>query len=195
MDGLLRKGSAIAGILIAGALAAPGASANASRCPTYAMSRPFLAWHDSRQYTLFGGETTDNLSGAGWNLSGGASVVSTVLADGRVGDVLDLPAGAVAVTPPMCVDASNYPRARAMMSDLVGHAGIAVYVSYESSRPGTRMLAAGKIKNNRGGWYPSTPIMLHSGELRGDHMVRLTLVSGRGAYRLYNLYIDPRRVN
>jgi hypothetical protein len=35
--------------------------------------------------------------------------------------------------------------------------------------------------------------MLHAGQLRGQHTVRLILVSYGGDYQLYNFYIDPRR--
>jgi hypothetical protein len=80
-----------------------------------------------------------------------------------------------------------------MVADLSGTQGVTVYVSYESETGWSRSVAAGNIKNTGSGWSPSKPIMLHAGELNGLHMLQLTLVAGTGDYRLYNLFVDPRR--
>jgi hypothetical protein len=80
-----------------------------------------------------------------------------------------------------------------MVSDVTGDQGVAVYVSYESGADWGWPFASGMIKNTYPGWYPSKPIMLHAGQLRGNHLVRLTLVAYSGEYQLYNLFIDPRR--
>jgi hypothetical protein len=189
MNGLFRKGCVTVGTVIALAAAAP-AVASADPCPNYQLSQPFLAWGDTNQYTLLPGQSVDNVSGDGWQLSRGAKLMTSTVQDGRVGQVLDMPAGSVAVTPPMCVNASQYPMARAMVSDLTGTDGVAVYVSYDG---GPAMLSDGNIKNNQPGWAPSKPIMLHAGSLRGQHTLRITLVSYGGEYQLYNFYLDPRR--
>jgi hypothetical protein len=157
------------------------------------LSQPFLAWGDPNEYTLLPGETFDNVDGTGWLLFQGASLTTTTVQDGQTGQVLDMPAGSVAVTPPLCVDASDYPMARAMVGDVSGSEGVAVYVSYEAHDSWGWPFAAGMIKASGPGFYPSKPIMLHSSELRGDHLVRLVLVAYGGEYQLYNLYIDPRR--
>jgi hypothetical protein len=191
MNGLFRKGCVAAGAVIALA-AAPGI-ASAAPCPNYPESQPFLAWGDTNEYTLLPGESVDNLSGDGWQLYRGANIATTALQDGQVGKVLDMPAGSVAVTPPMCVNASDYPMARSMVSDVSGTEGVAVYVSYEGVGPEDWPFASGMIKSSLPGWAPSKPIMLHAGRLRGQHTVRLTLVSYGGEYQLYNFYIDPRR--
>lgn len=170
------------------------AGTSGASCPTYSLSQPFLAWGDPRQYTLLGGETVGNVGGQGWQLSKGAQFTTTTLADGSQGQVLDMPAGSVVVTPPMCVNDSSYPRARAMVSDVSGAQGIAVSVSYPGTGVRAKSLAAGRIKNPHSGWRPSAPIMLHAGSLRGVHQVQLRLVARGGEYRLYNLYVDPRRI-
>ncbi len=201
MKGLFRKRCVSAGAVIALAAAAPGAASAAPRpasagpgpCPDYSLSQPFLAWGDSNQYSLLPGESVDNVDGTGWQLSRGAHLVSAPVEDGSAGQVLDMPAGSVVVTPPMCVNASNYPEARAMVSDVFGTEGVAVYVSYQGDGPGGWALATGMIKNPAPGWYPSKPIMLHAGELRGEHTVQFTLVAYGGEYQLYNFYVDPRR--
>ena len=169
-------------------------SSSTSSCPSYSLSQAFLSWGDSHEYTLLGGESVDNVGGQGWQLSHGAHLTTATLADGSQGQVLDMPAGSVAITPPMCVNDSGYPRARAMVSDLSGSQGIAVYVSYPGTRVLARPLAAGRIKNMRSGFRPTRPIMLHAGPLRGVHKVVLRLVARGGEYQLYNLYIDPLRI-
>ena len=192
MKGLFRKGCVTAGAVIALA-AAPSVASAAAPCPSYPLSQPFLAWGDTNQYTLFPGETADNVQGDGWGLFMGANLTSTQVEDGQMGQVLDMPAGSVAVTPPLCVNSSDYPLARAMLSDVSGSEGVAVYVSYEPAGHWGWPLAAGMIKNTGPGWYPSKPIMLHAAQLRGEHMVRLIFVAYGGEYQLYNFYVDPRR--
>src|SRR5688500_9529282 len=76
----------VAGLL----LAAPAAQA---ACPDQPLSRPFTPWLDYAQYhpapdgSFAGGA-------AGWTLTNGASVS---------GGALSIPAGASAVTPPICI--------------------------------------------------------------------------------------------
>lgn len=164
-------------------------------CPSYSLSQPFLAWGDTNEYTLLPGESVNSMSGEDWQLSRGAQLVSSTVNGGSTGQVLDMPAGSVAVTPPMCVNASNYPEARAMISDVAGVQGIAVFVTYKGDGMWGWPLATGMIKSTAPGWSLSKPIMLHAGELTGMHMVRLTLVAYGGHYRLYNLYVDPRRAH
>jgi hypothetical protein len=165
----------------------------ADGCPGYSLSQPFLAWGDTHEYTLLSGESVDNVGGLGWQLSGGARLTSATLQDGKVGQVLDMPAGSHVVTAAMCVNASNYPLARAMVSNLSGTEGVAVYVSYASNGLWGWPLATGMVKSPVPGWGLSKPIMLHAGELRGEHLVRFTLVAYGGEYQLYNFYVDPRR--
>jgi hypothetical protein len=192
MNGLFRKGCVTAGAVIALAAAAPSI-ASADPCPSNPLSQPFLAWGDTNEYTLLPGESVDNVSGDGWQLWRGAGLVTTSLADGQGGQVLDMPAGSVAVTPPMCVSASSYPMARTMVSNVSGTEGVAVYVAYDGAGPADWPSSAGMIKSDVPGWGPSKPIMLHAAHLRGEHTMRLILVSYGGEYQLYNFYIDPRR--
>lgn len=194
MKGSFRRGCLSAGAVIALAAAVPGAASAAPQsCPDYSLSQPFVAWGDSNQYTLLPGESVDNVDGTGWRLSGGARLMRTAVEDGGRGQVLDMPAGSVVVTPPMCVNASSYPEARTMVSDVSGTEGVAMYVSYEGSGPWGWPFATGMIKNTTPGWSPSKPIMLHAAELNGEHLVRFTLVALGGEYQLYNFYVDPRR--
>jgi hypothetical protein len=196
MNGLFRKGCTTAGAVIALAAAIPAAaSAAPPSCPSYVASQPFLAWGDPNDYALLPGESIDSVDGAGWQLSGGAKLVTTRLADGTMGQVLDLPKGATAVTAPICVNSSQEPEARTMVADLSGTSGVATYVAYSSANDGSwgSLLAAGNVKYTWSGFGPSKPIMLHAGSLRGVHLARFTFMAFDGEYQLYNFYVDPRR--
>jgi hypothetical protein len=59
--------------------------------------------------------------------------VTTTLADGSVGTVLDLPAGATAVSPPMCVS-SDYPDARVDVRQLSNGPGMKMSVAYTGGK-------------------------------------------------------------
>ena len=114
-------------------------AAGTASCAQPALSEPFAALHDTNAYALVPGESADNLSGAGWLLSGGAKIVRTKLADGSTGSVLELPAGGVAISAAMCLT-DSYPTVRMMLHGAAGSAGVSLYVSYlarlrRSSRP------------------------------------------------------------
>lgn len=182
---------AVGALLALGTMVPAGASADkSSSCASQQFSQPFLAWRDAHYYTLAPGQSVDNFDATGWTLSGGAKLVTTRLKDGVVGQVLDLPSGARAVSPAMCVDASLYPQARAMVGDIKGTQGIQTYVSYDSGAP----IHTGVITRAVGGWNPSVPIRLHSATLRGLHTARFTLVGAgkSGETQVYDWYVDPK---
>ena len=101
-------GLAVAFAAMAGGTAHAATPVQTSACsePSYAFSQPFSSVKDSNWYTLAPGQSVNSFDATGWTLSGGAKLVTTTLADGSTGTVLDLPAGATAVTPPMCVSAA-----------------------------------------------------------------------------------------
>jgi hypothetical protein len=196
MNGLFRKGCVTAGAVIAVAAATPtAASATPQSCPNYPVSQPFQAWGDTNQYALLSGESIDNVDGTGWQLSGGAKLVTARLADAAMGQVLDLPKGASAVTAPICVNSSQDPEARTMVADLSGTSGVATYVAYASLSGGDWgwPSATGNVKYTWSGFGLSKPIMLHAGGLKGLHLARFTFTAFDGEYQLYNFYVDPRR--
>ena len=150
-------------------------TATASTCGNPLLTQPFRSIGDLNHYTLLPGQTTDNFDGTGWELTGGAKLVTAKLADGQTGQVLDLPSDAHAVSPTICVTASDYPQARTMVADLAGTQGVQVYVQYNNGSWGTP-LAAGIVKNTYAGFAASKPIMLHAPTLTGVHLARFTLV-------------------
>ena len=102
---------AIAAFAAAPASAATTNPLDTSMCSNPTLSQPFLSVGDHNWYTLMPGESADSFAGGGWTLSGGAKIVTTKLADGTTGSVLDLPSGLKAVSPVICVT-SAYPTAR-----------------------------------------------------------------------------------
>ena len=64
-----------------------------SACSAPSLSQALLPFGDSNWYTPLPGESNDAMSATGWTLSGGASIKTTTLADGKIGPVLDLPSG------------------------------------------------------------------------------------------------------
>jgi hypothetical protein len=193
------------GVVIAALGAAPAQAAttpvDTSMCTTPVFSQPFLSWQDTNSYTLVSGQSADNFSGAGWVLSGGASLVTTTLADGRTGSVLDLPTGSQAVSPTICV-ASDYPDARMMVSNLSGSSGgkMDFAVSYAGTSSATTPQQTGTFKTTgnqgvSGNWLLSAPADMQPGSAPGWQPMQITLTpSGpkKTDFQIYNLYVDPR---
>jgi hypothetical protein len=185
----------LTGIVASPAMADPSSSASpvaTTSCASPQVSQPFLSWNDTNWYTLAPGETPDNFDGNGWTLVAGASVTPTQLADGHTGAVLDLPSGALAISPRVCVDA-DYPTARTMI-ETTGRATVAVGVYYADADPATKLQRSGTIQGDGVGWSASDPFDVHPGTLPGWQMVRFIFrATGlTGHARLYNFYIDPR---
>jgi hypothetical protein len=179
------------GLIATPALADPSSGA-ASNCSDPTLTQPFLAYGDQNWYALAPGESADNFDGTGWTLNGGANLQSQPLDDGSAGSVLDLPSGATAVSPPICVD-SDYPTARTM-SRSFGVANLAVGVSY-ANQPGSPPLQiSGLIPLGNSNWSPSGNLQVHPGNRNGWQLVRFIFANlgVLGHAQLYNFYIDPR---
>ena len=173
---------------------AADASVDTSACTTRSLSQPFLWARDRNWYTLVAGQAPDSFTGAGWTLSEGPHVVSTSLKDGDTGDVLDLPSGARAVSPPVCVT-SDDPAARAMVRNVAGGQGIAFFISYAGRRTWARPQKTGQFHGRHGNWTPSTRInLLPSHRTNGWQVARFVLVGGgkTSDFQVYDFYVDPR---
>lgn len=174
------------------AQAAPLVQTSACSQPSYTFSQPFSTVRDSNWYTLAPGQNVNSFDGTGWTLSGGAKLVTTTLADGSTGTVLDLPTGATAVSPPMCVSAA-YPSARAQVRDLVGAPSIHLFVQYTNTKSWDKPVAAGTFAGQTQ-WINSQPLSLHPGNLYGWQQEVFTLTGGtKGTTdaQVYNFYVDP----
>lgn len=178
-------------VLTAGPALAATTTASASACTMPALSQPFASYGDSSEYAFVPGETLNSFAGTGWTLTGGAKIVTTALAGGTTGEVLDIPSGAQAVSPPMCVQ-SDYPNARMMIDEIVGHAGVTVLASYAGA---AAPVNAGTVHDQTlGAWSMSGQLHTHPGTLAGWQLVQFTLMPGgaSGESRIYNFCVDPR---
>lgn len=187
-------------VVIAGLAAGPAlakqttAAVDTSMCSIPQVSQPFLSASDGNWYMLPAGETAGNFDGSGWTLTGGAQIITTQLADGQTRQVLDLPAGAQAVSPNVCVS-SDYPTARTMMQS-----DAAAEIDYAVSYAGTKSWdqkpkPIGQITAAGTGWSLSDPFAVNPGARLGWQLVRFTFESngrkGSGA-QIYNFFVDPR---
>jgi hypothetical protein len=188
-----------AGLLAAGcggvcAVPAGADVLTAADCSVPTVTQPFLSWGDPGYYVLVPGQVPNNFTGDGWALTGGASVVTTRLADGSTGTVLDLPSGSRAVSPTTCVG-STYPTARTMVRNVVGGEGVQFYVSYQNTPTGLTPKNTGQVHGSGTAWTLSTPVNLQPGKLPGWQLARFTFVPGGKSsdFQIYNFYIDPYR--
>jgi hypothetical protein len=183
--------------LIAGLLASPALAATAtvdtSACSAPLLSQPFLSVGDSNWYTLVPGQSQDNFGGSGWVLSGGARIITSKLADGQTGSVLDLPSGSKAVSPTVCVT-SAYPTARTMVRNVVGAEGVFFYVSYAGTSTWNNPKNTGQVHGTATAWTISDPVNVQPGNLTGWQPARFTFIPGGHSsdFQIYNFYVDPR---
>lgn len=188
-----RAAGALAGVAAIVALAPAGASA-ATTCTAPTLTEPFASFGDTNAYALAPGETADSFAATGWTLSGGAKLVTTTLYDGTKGAVLDLPSGAKAVSPTMCVT-SAYSSARAMVRNVAGTAGIAVSAKYVSSAASTgSTVSAGTFTVSGTAWAPSSVLSIAPPASSGWQSATFTLTASgtKSEYQLYDLYVDPK---
>lgn len=161
-------------------------------CAAPALVQPFLSWKDQNDYTLAPGESNDSFDGTGWTLIGGASIEAKTLADGQTGDVLDLPSGSYAVSPPMCV-ASDYPTARTMLQTS-GDAQLGAGVFYAANKAAQQLQLSGIMQGSGSGFTLSAPLQVHPGNLAGWQQVQFLFgaTGTKGDAQVYNFYVDPR---
>jgi hypothetical protein len=174
--------------------ASPAVDAELAVCPGQTFSQPFAGLGDDNYYTLVQGSSFDSPS-EGWALHNGAAIVTSTGPDGSSGGALDLPSGAYAVSPPVCVTL-QYPTARAWVEGVQGPGGVVVGVYYAGSRP-VGLPVALLTAPQGAGWQLSKPFQVRpelTGAEEGVREVRFVFSSvGRGSdYRLSGLYVDPR---
>jgi hypothetical protein len=185
-------------LLVALALSAsPALAATPSEgalCPGQVFSQPFAALGDLNNYTPVPGSEFNNPP-EGWELKGGASVVSATHPDGSAGYALDLPSGSVAVSAPVCVTLS-YPAARLYSKTLEGKGPLAVAVSYAETKSEIKPKQVGETKNTQGAWQASEAFSVLAqlgGKAEETREVRFVLTAGGNATStlVYGLYVDP----
>ncbi len=158
-------------------------------CAAPTLFQGFAATHDDNWYTLTPGETSDNFDGTGWTLTAGATIVATTLADGQTGLVLNLPAGASATSPVMCVT-SAYPKAKMIVRDMATPPGVSLGVRYLAGSAAT----SAAVPVNSQGWSISPPLNLKPANTPGWQPVQFTISASPkspGSFQVYDFYVDP----
>ncbi len=185
--GLLTAAPAIAAPIIV----APATSATTHACADPVLSQPFSAFRDFSSYALAPGG--DFSSVAGWTLTGGATLAQTAQHDGATGGVLDLPNGAQATSPPICITAI-YPTARLWVNDIVTGSGVFFYVSYLHGGTWTAPKSTGQFHGQGGGWTLTNHMNVQPANTPGWQLVRFTFVAtGKGSrYQVDDFWVDPR---
>jgi Neuraminidase (sialidase) len=180
--------------LVAAFAAIPAqAAVDTSSCETPEFAQPFRYVNDSNWYTLLPGENPGQFEGTGWQLSGGAKVVTTTLPDGSTSQVLDLPSGSQAVSPIICVT-SEYPTARGVVRNVKGSEGIFYYVEYEGTNTWGHPKNTGQVHGSGSSWTAVTPVNMQPFNTAGWQPMRITLKPGgkTSDFQIYDLYVDPR---
>jgi len=187
--------TAVVTALVAATTAASSqAGSSALFCPTSSgISMPFYPWGDPSWYVLAPDGGLEG-GGAGWTLNSGAAV--------RLGNepyrvhgawdsrMLDLPAGASATTPALCIDAS-LPTMRFFVSGLwSGGSRLTVEALYVDSYGVEAWRKISSI-TTMSGWEPSKVFRLPDKIQSPSVRFRFSVSGGFGGYRLDDLYVDP----
>lgn len=187
-------GAAVAALVPAAAATAQVTST--ADCTDPAISQPFLSYKDTSWYFLAPGgdfSTPAAVADAGWQLSGGASIVSTTKPDGTTGYVLDLPSKATAVTPVMCVTKDD-PLARMFVRDVVGGEGVQFFVSYAGTPTWTKPKSTGQVHGGAMQWQAIAPVNLQPYSVSGWQLVTFTFVAGgtTSRFQISDVWVDPK---
>ncbi len=167
-------------------------------CPQVAISQPFAHFGDLADYFLAPGGDFESRA-AGWTLAGGAAVVQgnspllTSPAPGRMS--LDLPAGASATAPPICIGVEH--RSLRFVARGPGKAKLEVEASY--LKPDGKRTRAGLADvAGTGEWAPTRIIDMRVNKDAAAYgnalWVTLRFAPKDGArWRMDDLHIDPFR--
>jgi hypothetical protein len=161
-----------------------------SSCTAPTLSTPFASSHDSALYAALPGESVDSFTGTGWILGGGAKIVTTKLADGTSGSVLDLLAGSYAISASACVT-NLYPTARLMVKSVSGSPTVELDVAYLSASPSFTKTGAITATTT---WSLSPVLNINPSPASGWQLAWFSLVNTgtSGEMQVYDLYVDPR---
>jgi hypothetical protein len=193
-------GAAFTVAAISAAVSAPAQAGvltkSATDCGDPAISQAYKPWSDPSSYKL----VDDFESGAdGWTLSGGAKVVAGDATPkiGAAGErySLALPAGSVAVSPPVCVGL-NEPTLRAFARKNSGLLStMSVWVDVQTSLNVWVTLPIGVDLG--GGWHPTLPMLVVANLLpllppdQTAVRFRFAPLLG-GSWQIDDVYVDPR---
>jgi hypothetical protein len=163
-----------------------------SECVESALSQHFSPFRDYNWYAEVPGQDETGFTGEGWTLSNGAEVVSTTDAKGQALQALELPSGAKAVSPTICVT-RDFPTGRMMVREVSGAQDLFFYVSYAGTKTWTAPKSTDKFHGSGSVWNLSDPINLQPSSVSGWQLVKFTLVAGGKSSRsqIYDFWVDP----
>jgi hypothetical protein len=163
-----------------------------SECVEAELSQHFLPFRDYNWYAPVAGQDATGFTGDGWTLSNGAEVVSTTDAKGQAIQALELPCGAKAVSPTICVT-RDFPTGRMMVREVSGAQDLFFYVSYAGTKTWTAPKSTDKFHGSGSAWNLSDPINLQPSSVSGWQLVKFTLVAGGKSSRsqIYDFWVDP----
>ena len=198
-----RFGAAFALVIgLATGVAAPAGAALLNGCPEQSMSRPFARWLDPVSYVLAPNGGFESRS-AGWQLTGGATVVSgneSFNLSGPGSHSLYLPSGSTARSPAMCVETLDvFARYVAKNRGLIALSSLKVDAIVKDSAGHTFVLPAG-VNTGGSSWAPSLPsiALLNTLGLLNDGRVTVSFrfqPIGLGAkWQIDDLYVDPLKM-
>jgi hypothetical protein len=158
-----------------------------SACSHGQFSQPLLPFKDKNFYTLAPGGDFEGPTS--WELSRGASIRS----DASRGGVLDLPSGAQATSPPLCIT-SDYPKSRLFVRNVAGAEGVSFYVSYLRSGVWTAPQSTGQAKGDKGAWTLSGGMNIKPSNTPGWQQARFTFVAGgtKSRFQVDDFWVDPK---
>ena len=179
--------------------AAFAGSAQAASCPYYGAEKVFSAWGDQRNYVL-APDGGFEAGAVGWDLDGGASVVSGnesfYLNDASDSKSLALPAGSSAGSPPICMSLDT-PVFR-LLARNTGSPSSKLRV--EASYKLLGLVRTKTLSTVSAGptWAPSQPLstVLTLSTIIGTLIpsaveIRVTPLDSVGQWQIDDLYIDP----
>jgi hypothetical protein len=176
-------------LVVVGALAAlalTAASAGAATCPEQPLAKTFAPWLDPAWYQAAPDGGFED--GGSWTLTGGAAIVdgNQPFLDG--GSSLELPAGAVATTAPICITVAH-PTLRffarntgSALAPLTVSAVFRTLLGLQLEVPVGVVLAGAR-------WSPSPIVPVVANVLSGEVQFRFRAAGGE--WRLDDLYVDP----
>jgi hypothetical protein len=185
----------VAAVLVSSAPASAAFSPTPSVCVTPSFSQIFLPWRDPALYTKSpGGDFEGTIPG--WTLGAGAKVAAgneSFYVGGRTDkSSLLVPAGASAVSSPMCID-RTYPSFRFFARNLtMGKGDLSVEVRWQES--GVRRTSKAALDRRAGtAWTPVKSLRLPTGALSTGRLEPVTFrfTATGGAYQVDDLYVDP----
>ena len=171
---------------------AASASSPAGTCVLGALSQPFAQWGDTNSYELVAGSVFT--ASSGWTLTGGATPVAGGDPFTKSTGSLYLPAGASALSPPICVEA-GMPAFRFFGVDRSPLASVVASVVYTNPAGIPVTVPVGTVTLT-GQWEPSARMatlqQIGSAWAGGIGQMRLLFTALLGPAQIDDIYVDPR---